>query len=267
MHCAISRFCLLLVLCCTQLLAQQQFDDARRLERKLTSDILHLKGDQRSIISEEEQSFPPQIQELLSAGILQALNSEASAAQLQSKLESVLADDSVLAQGTPGVIEPGNVGVLAFRENRSSALVIAYGIPYCVMCNRTWLGTYERTAGSYSNTHSINEVLDNHTIYLHRLPANGDKQRFVLYGTGLGSYANPLALRAYEISAGSLREFWRLDGLNNGTIEFQDNEILLRYYVVVAGQGALAPRTGRVDKYRVTAEGIRLESRSEHKED
>jgi hypothetical protein len=248
MRCTIIRFCLLLVLCGTQALAQQQFDDARQLERKILSDN----------IPQEEQSFPPRIQDLLSAGILQALNNGATAGDVQKKLESVLADPKL-------VNEPGNVSVLAFGERGNSALVIAYGIPYCVMCNRTWLGTYERVSGSYSNTYSVNQVLDNHTIYLHLLPANGGQKRFVLYGTGLGSADNPLAVQAYELSAGSLREFWTLDGLNNGSIQFQDNEILLRY--IVLGGAPRASRRARVDKYRVTAEGISLESRSERMED
>jgi len=255
----IIRCCLLLVLCCTQALAQQQFDDARQLERKLLTDTLHLKGGERAVIPEGERSYPPRIQELLSAGILQALNSGATAAEVQSKLESVLADPTLVNQ-------PGTVAVLAFGENGSSPLVIAYGIPWCVMCNRTWLGIYEKNSGSYSNTYSINEVLDNHTIYLHPLPAGGGKQRFVLYGTGLGSYGNPFTVKAYEFSAGPLREFWTLDGLNNGSIEFHGDEIVLRYYVV-SGEAALSPRRGRVDTYRVTAEGIRLESRSEHEGD
>lgn len=245
----------MLALCGTQVLAQQEFDDAKQLEDKLLSDILNLKGKERAIIPEEQQSFPPRIQDLLSAGILKFLNSGATAAEVQRKLESILADPDL-------VNESGNVSVLAFGENRSSTFVIAYGIPYCVMCNRTWLGTYERISGSYSNTYAINGVLDNHTIYLHVLPGDGIKQRFVLYGTGLGSPHNPLTVKAYQLSAGSLREFWMLDGLGNGTIQFHDDEILARY--IALGKTTLAPRKARVDKYLVTTEGVRLESRSEH---
>jgi hypothetical protein len=165
------RLCLLLVLCGTQLVAQQQFDSARQLERQLSSDIRTSKSDKRAV-REDEQSIPPRIQNLLLSGILALLNSGGTAADVQRKIESVLADS------TPA--EPGTVGVLAFGGNRSSAIVVAYGIPFCVMCDRTWLGTYEKTAGTYSNTHAINRVLEDHTIYLHRLPANGGKQRFEL---------------------------------------------------------------------------------------
>jgi hypothetical protein len=71
-------------------------------------------------------------------------------------------------------------------------------------------------------------------------------------------------VKGYEFSAGTLNEVWRLDGLNNGTLEFRDDEIVVRY--ILPGKTPLSPRKGRVDKYRVTPEGLSLESRSEHNE-
>lgn len=245
--------CIVLWLC-TSVQAQTDFDKAHALLTRITTPYAEgeAKGDKERFEA-EVRSAPLEIERLLNNGILDTLNASnaPSASGLQKRLDTTLKLES--SEGNP----PAFVFVIGTQAK--PFFLVAYDIAYCAACGRSWIGVFGPLDERYYLVTSLENPFPNQGINVLPLTVSGESYPYFLaYGTNWGDAHSRLNVAVYRFDGHQLRTVWSRSGLVEGKVNLMSGGLLLSFLTTLT-----PPFTERTEIYKVTPQGIELQSASE----
>ena len=175
----------------------------------------------RERLSRQGAELPGTIQPLLSQGILEYLNSNASISvdQLTLRIAEALSAPGV---GVRSIADAKGVASVVPIPGRN-AYAVAYTVSYCASCSRSWLGIFQMRKRKFALLASLNDPAPDEAVYLSVLGV-GATTLLVLHGTHWGDAHNRLDARAYSTTR-PIREVWSRLGLPQGKIVISTDKI------------------------------------------
>jgi hypothetical protein len=230
--------------------AQSEFDEAHTLLEEL-SRIQQEKRDQNNAakLAELMHSVPQRVQQLLSRGIVDLLNTpiQHTPDEIHQKLTAVL-------QAVPPDVYQPEVFVFPVQSRQEVTYLIAYNIVYCVSCSRGWLGVVGRTNGLYEILTSDDNAFPNQSLAVVMLwPTGAGKPRFLVHGTNWGDAHNRLTASVYILDDNRLKSPWSLTDLPQGAIKVTPTEIIVSFLTAL-----VPPWSEKTEIYSILPEQIKL---------
>lgn len=242
-------------------LSDAKFDDASRLLQQLLQERSKaIDPTSRERVAQDIKIFLPREQQLLNEGILEQLNQRErpEGSRLAAKLTHILGDT--------GQAEAQTAAVLTLGGSKSPIYAVAYAIPWCAVCSRSWLGVFgAEDSKQYRLIAKIEDPFPNRLIGFIQLPSQRPGETLFLYhGVGWGDPHNQLMITVYSFDGQELKSLFTRSGLTQGQVRTEGGKIELNFLTVARGPG-YPPAPERTEIYRLTPSGIKLEQASEKK--
>ncbi|HVP53707.1 MAG TPA: hypothetical protein VMU45_01845 [Candidatus Eisenbacteria bacterium] len=246
------------VICClcSLMQSQTQFDKAHSLLSQMARQRLEIKSDaDRERLAKEISSSLPMIEAAIGAGLLDLVNTThvSSPDQIRERLAATL------RTGPETAGQNMDACVLSVGTQPNPSYVVAYVIPYCAACGRSWIGVLAYREREYHIVASLADPFPNQEIAAVSAGLGPDgAPRFLIYGTLWGDPHNRLNVAVFSFDGDKLLRVWSRSDLPQGRIQLQPGKIILSFW-----SGLRLPATERTEDYSVTPEGIQLIGSSE----
>jgi hypothetical protein len=243
---------------CINTYSQSGFTNAHALLQKLAQDRLAAKTSlARNQLAEEVHTVPLRVEELMTQGIIDLLNSgqARSLEYLQQKVSTTLQVGPQEAGNIPDVY------VLLLGPAGNPSYVVVYEIPYCADCSRSWIGVFAQDNNQYRLRSSLEDPLPNQSIRAVPLWVSSNGIRFLVYGTTWGDAHNRLNIAAYFYDGRNIGTIWSRMGLTQGTVDVKSGAMVISFLTTLR-----PPWNKRTEIYDLTATGIHLQNATESPE-